>query len=307
MILSPYQSSVCKRYSLDKIINQIMVERLNIGLYDRYTGIGVVTPRAMEVPVFTQPLTRLETGRTDHQDVILDGRTWLREAKIDGEYKYSINAHGEADLNILRARLQVLWMSDGFQKNDLRNVGDLAAIAFIDWISSTVANKLGLDLEKRLRLSVVVGYYYGCLFVAPNEFNDANQAKIAKVVARWVRTDINTVFTMIDGLQYLNDIDDFVAAIQKVVESSRTDQINVGLLYALLNSGWFGTNAQEMVSVALEHPPTWVALVYTSLKDRGYKKSRIAQTVLNSVRGGNDRDFLKGVDYLVKEFTQFDN
>ena len=43
---------------------------------------------------------------------------------------------------------------------------------------------------------------------------------------------------------------------------------------------------------------------FTPPRGRGERVG--AATVLNTVRGGNDREFIKGVDFLVKEFTQFD-
>ena len=57
-----------------------------------------------------------------------------------------------------------------------------------------------------------------------------------------------------------------------------------------MGNTWFGANAKEILAVALEHPPTWLSLVYIALKERSYKNTSLAKIALRYAlnKGGND-------------------
>ena len=77
------------------------------------------------------------------------------------------------------------------------------------------------------------------------------------------------------------------------------------MLYNALGNSWFGSNKTELISVALEHPPTWVAMIYTAVNDRGYRKSQIGAIALNSARKQSDKLLTRNVESLVREFHSY--
>jgi hypothetical protein len=43
-----------------------------------------------------------------------------------------------------------------------------------------------------------------------------------------------------------------------------------------LSSIWYGHGTSETINISLEHPPTWIALLYTVFSSRSYKKTRLS-------------------------------
>ena len=67
---------------------------------------------------------------------------------------------------------------------------------------------------------------------------------------------------------------------------------------------WFGSNAKEILAVALEHPPTWYAIVFSSLEERTYKNSMIARVAERFGKGGAWVDFKNAYSELIKRHVQ---
>ncbi len=295
MFLSPYQTTPCKNSVLTKIVQEIINEKID-GYLDQEGSVLQVGPRSQAVPVFQQPLTALEFGdRNNKPEIVIDCRGYVKTDRSSGA-RYIANA-SEYEFNMDRAILQLFWQK--YTKSDLLRVGDLPGITFTNWISRTIAGKLGFDPEQQMILTVVCAYYYTNLFYEQVEYDDQVKTKSAQIIARWTRIPVARIFEIIDPLEYLANIKEFVGAIHKSIESPRVEPIDVGFLYALLGSGWFSTS-RETVCVALEHPPTFIALIKASMESRSYRSATIAKVALMAVKGGNDKDFLNGLAFLLK-------
>jgi hypothetical protein len=65
---------------------------------------------------------------------------------------------------------------------------------------------------------------------------------------------------------------------QEVVDSVRLNDMNIGLFFQILSGAWYGdAAARETLLAALEHPPTWIALLVAAATDRSFKKTGITQ------------------------------
>lgn len=303
MFTSPYQTTPCAEYDLAGIVQEVMEEVIGDALMSENGPVSVLCPASPGVPIFTQPLTKMEFGdRKNAPLIVVDGRASMRINK-GGSPQYVVTDVTNYDMQMLRARLQLLWQREDYAKLELLRVGDLPAISFINWISKTISSKLDLDMISQIPLNVVVGYYYACLFYTEKEFDDNSKLKTAQQVARWTRVPAENVLKYTDQLAYIANIDGMIKSIQQVVPSARTEQINRKLIYALLGGSWFGGPAsRETVCVALEHPPTWLAYVYSGVTQRGYRSTTIGKVATMAVRGGNDNEFSKNLAYQLKEF-----
>lgn len=307
MFLSPYQTSPCRDFILTKTVEEVMVARIDGALLRENWPIEMVGPASVDVPIFTQPLTRLEFGtRKDVPEVVFDARSMLRLGRPGDNKPYVVTNYSEMEFTLNRTRLLTYWLSDGFDKLDMLRAGDLVPLAFIQWISRTLAGRLHLDPEHQMQIEVISAFYYCALHYEERMFDDQVRSKVAQQIARWTRVPAQKVFEITDQVPYLANIKDFVDALKKNVATVRMEQLSVAFLYALLGGGWFGANRNEIVCVALEHPPTWVALVYTSLQQRGYRNATIAKVVEKATRGGNDKDFVKSLQFMMRELTSMD-
>jgi hypothetical protein len=75
-------------------------------------------------------------------------------------------------------------------------------------------------------------------------------------------------------------------------------------LLTIVRNSWFGTNAKDYIAVALEHPPTWMAIVYTAIVERTYKNSMIYRVAEKAGKRGGAEEFIKNYTALVKEHTK---
>lgn len=298
MFLTPYQTTPCKDYNLRNTIAELLLGKVDGKLTEPNPGIYLATPALGSVPLFTQPITRIEMDRRmDVPEIIVDGRALLKPNGREGGWQ--VSNHTEMDFQLLRARVLKLWISDGFDKQDLLRVGDFAPIVFINWVSKSLSSKLGLDPQQYLNTSIVVGYYYACLHHEELHFGEDQKMKIASQISRWTRMPVPNVLTVVDQLGYLNNIKDLVDALKAHSGSARMEQLSAGLIYALLGGSWFGSNSRETVAVALEHPPTFVAFVKAALELRSYKNAVLSKVATLAVRGGNDKEFLKNLNFLL--------
>lgn len=304
MFLSPYQTSPCRDFRLEKIVSEVMIARIDGALLRENWPIEMVGPSSPEVPIFTQPLTKLEFGnRKDVPEVVFDARSMMRLGRANDNKPYVVSNYAEMEFTLNRCRLLTYWLSDGFDKLDMLRAGDLVPIAWNHWISRTLSGRLGLDPEHQMFIEVAAAFYYCALHYEERLFDEQARTKSVQQISRWTRVPAQRVFEITDQIGYIADIKGFVETLKKVVPSSRMEQVSVAFLYALLGNGWFGANRNEIVCVALEHPPTWVALVYSSLQQRGYRNATISKVVEKATRGGNDKDFIKSLQFMMRELT----
>lgn len=302
MFLSPYQTTPCKDYNLKAIVQELLLGKVEGMLLDRGDGIWLTTPSLSQVPIFTQPITRIEMdNRKDVPDVIIDGRTLLRHNRSGSGDEWTVSNLTEHEFQLMRAKLQKLWMQDSFDKLDLLRVGDLGAITFINWVCKSLSSKLGLDPQQYLNTTVIVGYYYASLHYEETQFDEDTKMKIAQQVSRWTRVPVINSLSIIDQLGYMETVRDLVDALKVHGGSMRLNQLNIGLIYALLGGSWFGNNSRETVAVSLEHPPTFTALMKAALELRSYKNAMLSKVASMQVRAGNDAEYLKNLNFLINK------
>jgi hypothetical protein len=300
MFNSPYQTTPCKGYKLDPIVNAVMGERIEGNLITLRDQIELVSPASPNVPAFTQLLTKYEfADRRDKPQIVVDARSLLRLNR-GGDDPYTVSNYSEMELQETRAAIQLFWQSENNSRTDLLRTGDLPAVAFINWISRSISGKLGLDPEQQMEITIITAYYYSNLFYCAEEFDDNTKLKIAQSIARWTRIPAEKVLDITDNIGYLANIVDYIAAVRANVHTTRIEHLELGFLYAMLGGSWFGSgSSRETVCVALEHPPTFLALILASLNSRSYRNATLAKVVLMAVKGGNDRDFIRGITAIV--------
>lgn len=300
MIITPYQSTTCKDYDLKRVVADVMEERINGKLIPQ-GRIELVGPEST-IPVFTQPLTRLEFGdRRDAPNLVVDARAMVKLTR-NSDQPWVVSNYNEFDLMRVRSRFQLLWQSEDYARQNLLRVGDLPAIVWVNWISKTLSYRLSLDPLQQLHLAVLCGYYYVCLFNTEGEFNDTAKAKSAVMISRWTNTSVSEVLEVIDSQPYYATIRDFVDNAKRSIETSRMEQLNLGLLYVLLGGSWYGSSSsRETVGVALEHPPTFLALINASLQLRSFRSANLAKVVQQATKGGNDKDLLKNLAFQFRD------
>ena len=138
---------------------------------------------------------------------------------------------------------------------------------------------MNLDPSSQIKVSIIAGYFYLTLF-RDEEIDHNDRIKLASQVSRATRNlDTEQCLEVIEDLPEMKNVHEFIETMVEVVDSSRMKKFNAGLLYSIIGGGWFGANAREVMAVAVEHPPTFIALVHAAINDRSYRRSLFAKMV----------------------------
>lgn len=290
MFNKPYETTPCADYNMSRVKDGIRLALIE-GTSDAalgadknsIPGVRLITSRNRDIPPFSHPFIYEDDGK---KSVFIDARGFTR---IDREGAMSISSKTEYDFNVLRAKLSLFWVTQS--PADLFALGQLPMTVFCRWISENLARRFGLDPASQMRATIVTGFFYLSMYRLDPEMDEEAKIKSSTQISRATRINVDDIFEIADKMKPMTNVKDFVENLVECVGSVRLERFNIGVLYSSLGGSWFGGNAPELVAVALEHPPTFLAMVFTALHERGFRNTGIAKVVLAADRGDLGRTF----------------
>lgn len=243
------------------------------------------------IPVFHHPIVNLE-----HKWIALDLRPFVKINSTKDNYE--IKNESEYSLAIYRYILTGMWYTG--KQSSIYSL-KLGHFAFSSWISDNLTRKFGLDLNNQLQLRILSMIYYSKLFT--NEFTDEDFNKLI------IRSKEDVLIPRLIEEVYekagdLENIDDFCKACYTVTDNIRLKGLDYSVLINILNNNWIGANGKELCLLSLEHPPTWLSLVYVSLTQRSFKKNFIASVVDKLDKRGKGEDFINTLANIIHEYKE---
>lgn len=220
------------------------------------------------------------------QSVMVDKNTMTARVKNEGEYQFAVQ----------RFVLSGMWMTG--RHESLYNLR-LPHVCFADWLANSLTRKFGLDMQDQIKLFVLCSIYYATLFTDHFTSEDLDKIKVVMKSEIAVSSLIDQVYL---DAGVLNSLDDFCKACHSVTNNVRLKSLDFNVLVSVLANTWYGVNAQESILMSLEHPPTWIAIVYTSLMQRSYKNSAVSKYVDNRNKRGSGKDFLKELTSVTLDY-----
>jgi hypothetical protein len=147
-------------------------------------------------------------------------------------------------------------------------------------VSDAISRRYALDPQEKLRLQVLSSIFYAGLFYDIHDHWDKN--RIAAQVMRSIAVDSKFIFEMLEYVKEpISGLLEFIAIVKEAIDTVRLKDLNHGILYAVLKNTWYGVNNDSITAVAIEHPPTWLAMLYVAVTDRSYAKTQITTMILN--------------------------
>lgn len=304
MYISPYQTLACKSYNLNNILKAIKHANVSDELY--FAGIGEMTmsgvlgirPSARDVPLFAHPII-WNNGYGDF--AVVDLRGFIREDRIN-EGTYKVTQASDHNFAVMRAALVLFTHQHGGA--DLLAMGDFPTLVFSRYFSENIVRRLGLNPEEQAFVSVLSAFYFLCLFKNRDEFTNEDRDKQIAKVARVTNIAAQWIYDRFEEIPFMENINDLIGAVKTFVPNNRVKDLSPALIFAMLGGGWFGTNGRETMAVALEHPATFLCMVYASLNDRSYRKAGLAKTVLDAEARHDGKTFLRNFESLIKSIGQ---
>lgn len=281
---SAYDTTACEGY-----VYKSMQERLDIlssDLFDTSTE-GVIVLQSSEpvtnhIASFLYPIP---TYSFDEPKVYVDARglgTWdhLQE-------RFKVRYPLEYEAKMLQGALAQNWIS-GKQTN-LKHCSSIPLAVFAGWVGETIAKRFSVDHNTQFKVSVLAACLYINSFWDKTELTDEDKLEMVSLITRQCGYKGGDISDIVSEYGVILDTADFCKACYSATNSVRLKELNNETLYAMLGGSWWGANGRELVQVALEYPPIWMAIVYQCIVDRGAQKSRIGTIVQrNTYKRGHE-------------------
>lgn len=293
-----YDTTACSGYKLNTTIDALNIALVNYDItriddYNIYTLYGnTVTSNA--VPAFANPILM----NYNKEDIlVIDVRSFGRYDSQTAEFK--IQNKPDYTLALNRAKLNSVWLSE--RSSLLQTVSSIPMTIFASWISESIGRRFALNPKEQFDLGILAAIFYNSQFNNEEELDERNKLRIINTITRNLRASAQDVITILDKTNNIRNVTDFCKNAEIVTESIRLRELSPGILFTILGGTWFGTNAKEMVAIATEHPPTWIAILMAAFNERTYKNSVIVKITERSSYSKLGNDFLRSVLNLIKE------
>lgn len=256
-------------------------------------------PSENKIPPFPHPIS--VSGIRGKNFICTDLRLVLRENK-GGLFSERIKNYQEYTFLLNRHNLCTLWMAG--RASEFRTSLRFGAYAFSSWLSGVIGHLKGLDTYQRLVVQVVLLCYYSDLTHTLDEIKDplyrTGQGSWINGILKDAVRDIDEILYKV-GKTPMENLDDVINRIKKVLDSPLLSNLTSSTVMSTVRSHWWGhgVEPQKIVGVALEHPPTWCALVIAALDYSGYKNSLIAQSVTKLGKKDEQEAFVMSLDSLI--------
>jgi hypothetical protein len=292
-----YDTTACVGYQLSKTSTAINAAYYD-GSVDRIPDTNIRSivggsALANNVPAFAHPLL---VDIDNNKLLFIDARSY---GKIDiNSNSFKVRNETEYNLLVTRAKLNEVWIKDN--PLWLRDISYIPMSIFSSWISESISRRFALDPREQFNLAILAAIFYNSLFTDEAEITEHEKLRLINSISRSIHASTTDVMEIIDKVSVVNNVFEYCSHAEEISGSIRLKELNPGILYSILGNTWFGTNAKEMVAVALEHPPTWIAILISAFTERSFKNSQISKLTERSNYKRDGDNFVRAVSKLLQ-------
>lgn len=252
------------------------------------------------IPLFTHPIV---IKHNNQEYLASDLRFYIRKDDVRYGIPVQDSVRNRTEFNFAKsvAVLTLAWL-DG-EKSNIKNSLSFAGTVYANWISETVRKAYALDFKDSIKLTVIAHYFYQSLFIDESEVAEDMKQKWVVHTIKATGAKATDIFDIFDGIPPMKNIEDFCKVVSTNLENVRLSSFNLPTLLTLIGNSWYGTNAKDIIRVAVEHPPTWNALVFTALSERTYKNSMIYRVAERLGKRGVADEYMKNYKDFVYVYT----
>ncbi len=254
-----------------------------------------------QIPLFPHPFY-LKT-RNGKEILATDLRLYLKKNGFDGTVTSIDKAVvSKVEYNFTRSRsiLNLYWIEGDV--DSLKTSLSFSTAMFGKWIADVLSKAYALDPRDQLMVAIASSYYYQALFTDSTEYDEDTLHKWRIHTEKVTNADQKTVKEVFNKMPKIQNIESLVMAIRASTDNIRLDNLNVISLLTLLKNSWYGVNSKEIITVATEHPPTWMAIVYASLMERTWRSSLIFKIAERVGKRGLSDEYVNNVTKILSEY-----
>lgn len=312
-----YETTACAGFVISKISNAVEDAMVggNLGTTKNNSNVREVnrTASVTPIPTFFHPIAvkapkgwydapvpdgehfdRLDPS-SEKQVIVVDVRS---AGKYDeAAYEFRVRNQYEYDFIALYGELNHYWLNDNARL--LGSVSHLPVSLYARWMSENISRRFGLNPQDQLSIAILAAFFYLGQFTNDEEPDMRDLQRICGMISKSVFVNGEAILNVIDKRHYIKNIDEFCEVVKEVTGNVRLNDLNKGLLFSILGSTWYGTNAKELAAVAVEFPPAWILMTYTSYVDRSFKNTGLAKMSVRDKKADID-SFIKSLVTLLR-------
>jgi hypothetical protein len=247
-----------------------------------------------EIPLFTHPIIIIKSHNEKY--LCSDLRLYLKKDPDLSNIDKSIKNATEFNFVKNRTILNLLWLNG--LGSDFNVSLYFASTVFTVWLTDVITKTYALDFKDQSTLSVITSFYYQSLFI-DDEIDENKKQRMAIHTIKTTKLDSKFIFEIFDKITPMKGIDDYINNVISIINNPRLEKFNLPVLLTLVKNSWYGTNSQEIISVSIEHPPTWISMIYSALTEYTYKTSNVFKIAERYGKRGLADEFIKNYKQII--------
>jgi hypothetical protein len=283
-----YNTTACSGMLVDKIQKSLLDAYFHARLTQVTDGVVVMTglhDSGVNTPVFNYPII-LEGKDT----AVFDARTLIiHDERLPNGYR--VRNEVEFRAKTIQAALALRWSRGEIDR--IRDASPLPLAVYSGWMGEVLAKRFALDARTQLQLSVIAAIFYINCFAKDGNKEDTDTAYLFTIINRACGYRHDDLVDIVEAHPIINDVAHLCEVMKEYTQNVRLRDLNPATLYGSLGGSWWGNNGLEAVSVGIEYPPVWMAIVFQALTDQGFKRSVIGSIVLRNTYRKTTEMFLR--------------
>ncbi len=262
---------------------------------------------ALKIPFFSNPMLVTKVRGHDFSNeefLAMDYRSFTIPTGPDScaLSNTKIRSRGEYDLAFFRHILSLDWITNGAssQKTNFK----FAGFIFSRWITQILTQRFNLYFDEALIVQIITSFYYQSLFEPESTFTEQDKQKFAIHTIKTTKARPDMVFKIFDKITEMRGIEDYCKNIFTILENIKLKDLTAPLLITITGNSWFGINSKEILSIALEYPPTFIVLVYTAAISKSYSRTILGDLVHKQSKAADAKEFTQNFESLIHSFSE---
>lgn len=171
---------------------------------------------------------------------------------------------------------------------------------FCDWIPGRIASRYyGINPESKQRMMIICAAFVLFQYTGiKGELTEENRRQLmVRIRRQFSSIDEMTLTDVIGRLTVMNNVDDLVSNIKELSNSILLDTLDRPTFLQLINIGWDSFNGREMISVAVENQPTFLAMLLAAISTSTYGSTVLGKSA-KMILGKGTLDLIKYANQL---------
>lgn len=187
--------------------------------------------------------------------------------------KYNVVAQRDFQLRVAMGVLEAQWQKGEYSKwrVEYQEGGKM----FIQFLARRLTTQFNLDPYETSLISVLLAMYWNN--ITGDDWHTKSRDEVTKFIIKLVNVPTSVIDDVWGKRLKYENINELAVSISEILESPKLRGFDAVTLIQLTSNASFGVDVDRIVSIGMEYPPFWIAVVYVSLSDKSFKNTFIAR------------------------------